>query len=82
MEQYMEASQTLLGRAQSGSWGSPEEGQGRQIGGTAGQRLDDVVVVKVGRSVRSVYDDEDDRSQEAAGVSCLYSCTQNTAGTA
>ena len=68
MDQYMDASQSLLGGAHSHSWGSPEEGEGRQAGGKAGQRLDDVVMVKVGRSVKSVYDDGEDGLKEATGV--------------
>lgn len=70
MDQSMEASQSQLGSVHSDSWASSEGGEGRQAGSKAGQRLDDVVMVKVGRSVKSVYDDDDqeDRLTEATAV--------------
>ncbi|KAK9917386.1 hypothetical protein WJX75_003823 [Coccomyxa subellipsoidea] len=70
MDQYMEASQSQLGSVHSDSWASPEGGEGRQTGGKAGQRLDDVVMVKVGRRVQSVYDDDnqEDRLTEATAA--------------
>lgn len=57
MAQYMEASQSMLASVHSDGWHSGEEEQ-RPTGGSGGQRLDDVVIVKVGRSVKSVYDED------------------------
>jgi hypothetical protein len=70
----MEASQSQLGSVHSDSWASPEGGEGRQTGGKAGQRLDDVVMVKVGRRVQSVYDDDnqEDRLTEATAVRAVH----------
>ncbi|CAL8464842.1 g4377 [Coccomyxa elongata] len=56
MEQYMEASHSLLSSVNGDSLTSRQEG--RQVGAREGQVLDDVVIVKVGRSVKSVYDEE------------------------
>ena len=59
MEQYMDASQSLLSSVHGDSLTSREEV--RQAGAREGQVLDDVVIVKVGRSVKSVYDEEGER---------------------
>ncbi|BDA50436.1 hypothetical protein COCOBI_16-1120 [Coccomyxa sp. Obi] len=56
MEQYMDASQSLLSSVHGDSLTSREKA--RQAGAREGRVLDDVVIVKVGRSVKSVYDEE------------------------
>lgn len=52
----MDTSQSLLSSVHGDSLTSRKEG--RQAGARGGQVLDDVVIVKVGRSVKSVYDEE------------------------
>lgn len=70
MEQYMDASQSLLSTVHGDSLTSRQES--RQAGAREGQVLDDVVIVKVGRSVESVYDEEGEQDwlERTTGVCC------------